>query len=140
MAVTFSIEKTGFTLKNRKKIRQWISEVIECEQMQVGALSYLFCDDKSLLQINQQFLHHDTFTDIVTFDYVQGGLVSGDIIISVERVAENAKKFGVPFEQELHRVIIHGVLHLLGNADKTEEEATRMRMLEEKALELWNTL
>ena len=106
----------------------------------VGNVNYLFCDDEYLLGVNRQYLDHDTYTDIITFDYVAGGLISGDILISYERVGENAAKFGVPFEQELHRVIVHGVLHLLGQGDKSDEESAQMRRLEEEALLLWNEL
>ena len=106
----------------------------------VGNISYLFCDDEYLLGVNQQFLNHDTYTDIITFDYVVADLISGDIMISVDRVGENAVKFGVPFETELHRVIIHGVLHLLGQGDKSDIEAAEMRSQEENALALWNEM
>ena len=87
-----------------------------------------------------KYLNHDTLTDIITFDYVEGGVVSGDIMISVDRVGENASIFGVPFEHELHRVIIHGILHLLGQGDKSDEEAAQMRNKEEAALQLWQTI
>lgn len=107
---------------------------------QVGNINYLFCDDEYLLDVNQRYLNHDTYTDIVTFDYVTANLISGDIIISVDRVKENAGIFGVPFEQEFRRVVIHGVLHLLGQGDKTDSEAAEMRRLEEEALALWNDM
>ena len=121
-------------------MRQWVAEVVKRRGKSVGNINYLFCDDEYLLGVNQQYLQHDTYTDIITFDYVAGGLVSGDIMISVERVGENAAKFGVPFGQELHRVIIHGVLHLLGQGDKSEAEAREMRRQEEEALGLWNAM
>lgn len=108
--------------------------------MSVGNINYLFCDDDYLIQVNRQYLDHDTYTDIITFDYVTGGLVSGDILISAERVGENAVQFSVPFEQELHRVVVHGVLHLLGQGDKSDSEAAEMRRQEEEALALWNTM
>ena len=104
----------------------------------VGNINYLFCDDEYLLGINQRYLNHDTYTDIITFDYVAGNLISGDIMISVDRVGENAAKFGVPFEQELRRVVVHGVLHLLGQGDKSDEESREMRRLEEEALSLFH--
>ena len=106
----------------------------------VGSINYLFCDDAHLLGINQSFLNHDTYTDIITFDYVVGDMVSGDIVISVERVKENALLFASPFEKELHRVIIHGVLHLLGQGDKSDKEAEEMRKKEEEALAVWDTI
>lgn len=140
MAIRFSSQSGNFELSETQKVRQWVAEVIRRRGMTVGNINYLFCDDEYLLGVNQQYLQHDTYTDIITFDYVAGSLVSGDIMISVDRVEENAGKFGVPFEQELHRVIIHGVLHLLGQGDKSESEAAEMRRLEEAALGLWEQL
>jgi rRNA maturation RNase YbeY len=140
MAIRFSSQSGNFELSETQKVRQWVAEVIRRRGMTVGNINYLFCDDEYLLGVNQQYLQHDTYTDIITFDYVAGSLVSGDIMISVDRVEENAGKFGVPFEQELHRVIIHGVLHLLGQGDKSESEAAEMRRLEESALGLWEQL
>ncbi len=140
MAICFSVQFGNFELSEAEKVRRWVAEVILRRGKMVGNINYLFCDDEYLLGVNQQYLNHDTYTDIITFDYVAGGLISGDIMISTERVGENAEKFGVPFEQELHRVIIHGVLHLLGQGDKTEPEALEMRHLEEEALLLWNGL
>ena len=93
-----------------------------------------------MLEVNRKYLNHDTYTDIITFDYVSGNLVSGDIMISVDRIRDNAKLFSVPFEQELHRVIIHGIHHLLGQGDKTEEEAAAMRKKENDSLALWETM
>lgn len=140
MAIRFSSQSGNFELAEPQKVCQWVAEVIRRRGMAVGNINYLFCDDEYLLEVNQQYLQHDTYTDIVTFDYVAGTLVSGDIVISVDRVGENAGKFGVPFEQELHRVVIHGVLHLLGQGDKSESEAAEMRRLEEAALGLWEQL
>ncbi len=140
MAIRFSSQSGNFELAEPQKVRQWVAEVIRRRGMAVGNINYLFCDDEYLLGVNQQYLQHDTYTDIITFDYVAGTLVSGDIVISVDRVGENAGKFGVPFEQELHRVVIHGVLHLLGQGDKSESEAAEMRRLEEAALGLWEQL
>ena len=108
-----------------QNLKKWILECGSTERKAVGNISYLFCDDEYLLGVNQQYLNHDTYTDIITFDYVAADLISGDIMISIDRVGENAEKFGVPFEQELHRVVIHGVLHLLGQGDKTDREAAR---------------
>ena len=140
MAIRFSSQSGNFELAEPQKVRQWVAEVIRRRGMAVGNINYLFCDDEYLLEVNQQYLQHDTYTDIITFDYVAGTLVSGDIVISVDRVGENAGKFGVPFKQELHRVVIHGVLHLLGQGDKSESEAAEMRRLEEAALGLWEQL
>ena len=140
MAIYFSTENIDFDLKHKMKVKKWITEVIRKADGRVGDISYLFCDDAHLLGVNQTYLEHDTYTDIITFDYVEGNRISGDILISVERVAENAQTFGVEFEQELHRVIIHGILHLLGQGDKTDPEAAQMRRREDEALRLWNTL
>ena len=140
MAIRFSVQSGSFELREPEKVRRWIAEVVRRRGMTVGNISYLICDDEYLLEANRRYLDHDTYTDIITFDYVAGGLVSGDIMISVDRVGENARQFGVPFEQELHRVVIHGVLHLLGQGDKSPEEAAAMRRQEEEALTLWNDM
>ena len=140
MAIRFSVQDVHFELENEQNLKKWISNVVLRRGKAVGNISYLFCDDNYLLGVNRQYLNHDTYTDIITFDYVVGNLVSGDIMISVDRVGENAEKFGVPFEQELHRVVIHGVLHLLGQGDKTDSEAAEMRRLENEALDLWNEM
>ena len=140
MAICFSSENLDFELENESKVKKWISAVVNAQNRRVGNINYLFCDDAYLININRTYLNHDTYTDIITFDYVEGNVVSGDIMISVERVKENATLFSTTFEQELHRVVIHGVLHLLGQADKTDEEATEMRKKEEAALALWNTI
>lgn len=140
MAIRFSVQSGDFELLEPGKLKKWLSEVIVRRGKSVGNINYLFCDDEYLLGVNRQYLNHDTYTDIITFDYVAGGLISGDIMISIERVGENAVKFGVPFEQELHRVAVHGVLHLLGQGDKTDEEAVEMRRQEEESLVLWDEL
>ena len=140
MAIRFSVQSGDFELLEPGKVKKWLSEVIVRRGKSVGNINYLFCDDEYLLGVNRQYLNHDTYTDIITFDYVAGGLISGDIMISIERVGENAVKFGVPFEQELHRVVVHGVLHLLGQGDKTDEEAVEMRRQEEESLVLWDEL
>lgn len=137
MAIYFSSELDSFRLAEKMKLKKWISSVIKNEGFRVGDISYVFCDDAYLLNVNISYLNHDTYTDIITFDYVEGDVISGDILISVERVAENAKLFDVDFEHELRRVIIHGILHLLGNEDHSEEESARMRTKEDQALSLW---
>ena len=138
MAIRFSSQSEDFELSNAPKVKNWLTDVIKRRGKSVGNINYLFCDDEYLLGANQKYLDHDTYTDIITFDYVAGELISGDIMISVDRVGENAEKFGVPFEQELHRVIVHGVLHLLGQGDKSDEEARQMRRMEEEALALFH--
>lgn len=140
MAIRFSVQSGTFELAEEEKVRRWLAEVVVRRGKTVGNINYLFCDDEYLIEVNRHYLNHDTYTDIITFDYVAGGLVSGDIMISVERVGENAGQYGVPFEQELHRVVVHGVLHLLGQGDKTDAEAAEMRRQEEQALVLWGEL
>lgn len=140
MAINFSNNDIKFSLKEKTKLKNWIKKVVELQNKKVGEINYLFCNDEYVLEVNQAYLNHDTYTDIITFDYVEGNLISGDILISVDRVGDNAGKFGVPFEQELHRVIIHGVLHLLGNKDKTDAEAKKMRAKENEALELFSKM
>ena len=140
MAISFSTENLDFELEDKIKVKKWISEIIKAQGKKVGQIGYLFCDDAYLIEVNQTYLNHDTYTDIITFDYVVGDMISGDIMISVERVGENATGFGVPFEQELHRVIVHGVLHLLGQGDKSEAEAAEMRRQEDEALALWDVM
>lgn len=140
MAIRFSVQSGDFELSEPQKVKKWLSEVILRRGKSIGNINYLFCDDEYLLGVNRQYLNHDTYTDIITFDYVAGGLISGDIMISTERVGENAGKYGVPFVQELHRVVVHGVLHLLGQGDKSEAEAAEMRRQEEAALALWEEL
>ena len=140
MSIRFSSQSVDFEPQNELWVKKWITEVVDRRGKTVGNINYLFCDDEYLLSVNQQYLQHDTFTDIITFDYCAGSLVSGDILISVERVSENATLYGVSFEQELHRVVIHGVLHLLGQGDKSVQEAAEMRRQEADALKLWDDM
>ncbi|WP_313366833.1 rRNA maturation RNase YbeY [Sphingobacterium mizutaii] len=126
--IQFFSEDIDFTLKEKQKVRQWIGATIRAEGFKrVGELSFVLCSDAYLLEINKQYLDHDTFTDIVTFDSSEDeGVIAGDIFISVERTMENAKKFNVSERDELHRVIIHGILHLCGYYDKKKEDKTLM--------------
>lgn len=140
MSIRFASQDIDFELLEAEKVKNWISKVIQLRGKKVGNISYLFCDDEYLLGVNQQYLNHDTYTDIITFDYVAADLISGDIMISIDRVGENASQFEVPFELELRRVIIHGVLHLLGQGDKSDDAAAEMRRQEEESLVLWNTM
>ena len=125
-----------FTLSKQDARSRWIINSIIDESKSVGELSFIFCTDEYLLEKNIQFLDHDTYTDIITFDYCEGDIISGDIFVSVERVTENANAFGVDFEDELDRVLIHGVLHLAGYQDKSKEEANTMREKEDFYLSL----
>ncbi|GAA4337721.1 rRNA maturation RNase YbeY [Mucilaginibacter gynuensis] len=131
-AITFFEEDIVFKLKNKTAVRGWIKETVETENYKLKELNYIFCSDAYLLQINQQYLDHDTYTDIVTFDNseVEGDIV-GDIFISIERIRENAAKFDVTETDELHRVIIHGALHLLGYTDKKPADKKNMTQKED---------
>ncbi len=133
--INLQTENVKFTLKNKTLLKQWIKEVIVKKKRKAGEITFVFCNDDYLLNINKQYLNHDTFTDIITFDYSKEDNkqpISGDIFISIERVKENALKYSKTLENELHRVIIHGVLHLLGYTDKTKiakEEMTKQENL-----------
>ena len=128
--------ETDFTLDNQENISAWIKNTIEGEGYKLEEVSYIFCDDAYLLEKNIEYLNHDTLTDIISFDYSVGEIISGDIFISIERVKENVKEFDVPFTEELHRVIIHGILHYCGYKDKTQEEKQEMRSKENYYLSL----
>jgi probable rRNA maturation factor len=131
-AVNFFEEDIVYKLKGKAKVRQWINETIQAEGFKLQELTFIFCSDTYLLQINQQYLDHDTFTDIVTFDNSeQEGYITGDIFISIDRIRENALKFNAAEPDELHRVIIHGVLHLLGYKDKTASSKEKMTQKED---------
>lgn len=138
MGISFAFQITC-TLKNRTILKQWIKLVIENNNKKVGEIAYIFCSDEQLLEINKEFLNHDYYTDIITFDYSETDVVSGDMFISIDRIKDNAKILGVAYQEELHRVIIHGILHLLGNKDKTETESENMRKLEDECLSVLST-
>ncbi len=133
-------EDIVFDLPSETRLEAWIASTIAKEQADLQQLNYIFCSDAYLHQLNLDYLQHDTLTDIITFPYAAPPLVQGDIFISIDRIRENATTFGVSFEQELLRVMIHGVLHLCGYGDKTDEEATLMRAKENEALEGWKAL
>ncbi|MDC3229358.1 rRNA maturation RNase YbeY [Flavobacteriaceae bacterium] len=126
--------ETAFSLQNPDEIARWISKIINDQKREEGEISYIFCDDQYLHKLNLEFLNHDTLTDIISFDNSLGNQINGDIFISIERVKENADTYKTNFEDELHRVIIHGVLHYCGFNDKTKAEATLMRKKEDEAL------
>lgn len=135
--IQFNFE-TRFTLKNSNKIIQWISNTIISENRAEGDINYVFCDDDYLSKINVEFLNHNTLTDIISFDYSVGKIIHGDVFVSVERVEDNAKEFNSNFEEELHRVIIHGILHYCGYKDKNKEDNELMRSKEEIYLKRLN--
>ena len=137
--ILFNYE-TKFKLEKEKNICYWLEKCIENEKGLVGEINYIFCNDKYLHKINLEFLKHDTLTDIISFDYSEEKKISGDIFISIERVKENATLFNVSFDNELHRVIIHGILHFLGYKDKTGHEKEVMRSKENECLEVLNQI
>ncbi|WP_420320919.1 rRNA maturation RNase YbeY [Flagellimonas sp.] len=130
--------ESDFELDDKTKYADWISRIIVSEGFKEGDISYIFCSDDYLLEINREYLNHDYFTDIITFDYTADRTVSGDVFISSERVEENALAFGVEFNNELLRVMSHGVLHLMGYGDKLEDEQKLMRRKEEEKIKLFH--
>ena len=133
--ISFFSEDIDFKLVQQERVARWIEAVIKKENARLQAMNYIFCSDQYLHQLNVKYLNHDTLTDIITFPYSQAPTIEGDLFISIERVKENAKQLGLSFEEELHRVIIHGVLHLCGYGDKTESEAKLMRQKEAEMLD-----
>lgn len=127
-----------FMIPNEDFYTSWIESVIVSEQKELGEICYIFCDDDYLSDINQQYLNHDTLTDIISFDYTEGNLVSGDIFISVDRVQDNASDLDITFEEELKRVMIHGVLHYCGYKDKTELDELVMRSKEDEKIKMFH--
>lgn len=136
-SIIFFSERISFLLKNKKKLREWIIFSVQLEKKEPGDINYIFCNDECLHDLNIKYLNHDTYTDIITFNYSENTYeISGDIYISIERVKENAQKFEATFPEELYRVMIHGVLHLLGYKDKTRIDAQIMRDKEDYYLSL----
>lgn len=130
--ISFFTEDIKFSLPNKSKVSSWLFKVIENEDYKLFELNYIFCSDKYLLGINIEYLNHDTYTDIITFDNSETeNLIEGDIFISIERVRENSVSFNVDFETELKRVLVHGVLHLCGYLDKSDDESLTMRQKED---------
>ncbi|WP_108869034.1 rRNA maturation RNase YbeY [Aquimarina aquimarini] len=130
--------ETDFELSNSDVLSSWISRVILSENKSEGEINFILCNDEYLLKINQEFLQHDTYTDIISFDNKVGNQLNGDIFISVERVEDNAKKFNVSMQDEMKRVLIHGVLHFCGYKDKTEDEQDVMTAKEDEKLLLFH--
>lgn len=135
--INFNYE-TDFELFDEKAIGDWLSSVIVSEDKKEGDINYIFCDDDYLLEINQQYLDHDTLTDIISFDYSVGKELHGDIFVSVERVKENAVDFAVSFEDELLRVLSHGILHYCGYKDKSEADEVVMRQKEDEKIKMFH--
>ena len=129
--------ESDFTLGQEEQYSKWLSAVIESENKNEGEINYIFCDDEYLHKINMEYLQHDDLTDIISFDYCVGNELNGDIFISIERVAENAKEYEVEMETELLRVMAHGILHYCGYKDKSEEDATLMRSKEDEKMKMF---
>ncbi len=137
MPVFFHNEQIRFQLKNKLALKRWVNDIIRQYRNQTGTLNFIFTTDDYLLAINRQYLNHDNYTDIITFDNSDDDKkIEGDIYISIERVKENAEKLKINFENEVHRVMIHGVLHLLGYEDKSPAKKKNMREQENQALKL----
>ncbi|TAF46519.1 MAG: rRNA maturation RNase YbeY [Sphingobacteriales bacterium] len=135
LPIFFYQQEVSYTLKHKNKLRQWINQTILHEKHQLESLNFIFCSDNYLLTLNRQYLHHNTYTDIITFDNSEtSGLIIGDIFISIDRIKENAKTFNSSFTNELHRVMIHGTLHLLGYKDKSAKAKKLMTQKEDEYL------
>ena len=130
MAFSFNFEDVNFQLPEQSRLEKWIDFAITNEGCFTGNVTYIFCSDEYLLDVNKQYLNHDYYTDIITFDYVKDGLISGDMFISYDRLQDNANSFGVSFENELLRVMIHGVMHLVGYDDFTGEQEAEIHKME----------
>ena len=134
--ITYSSENVKFPNIKRRETTAWIRKVAATYGKKVGEVGYLFCDDEHILEVNNEYLGHDYYTDIITFDYCEDDVLNGDLVISLDTVRSNAELFGKPYEEELHRVIIHGILHLCGLNDKGPGEREQMEAAEDKALKL----
>ena len=134
MPITFDSDSIEFPNIKKRETSAWIKKIANSYNKKIGDVGYLFCNDEKILEINRQYLDHDFYTDIISFDYSEGDIISGDIFISLDTVRSNSQKYNTDFQEELHRVIIHGVLHLCGLDDKLEEDAIRMRESENSAL------
>jgi probable rRNA maturation factor len=133
--IQFHNQNIAFSLLQKRKVTHWIKDIISEYNYSAGELNFVFCNDEYILQLNQKFLNHDYYTDIITFNDNLDEIVNGDIYISIDRVKENSLLFSVTFNEELKRVIIHGILHLLGFSDETDDLKKKMRNLENKALQ-----
>ena len=134
MSVTYQVKGVRFPIIKKRATTAWIRKVAELYGKEVGQVAYIFCGDEEILQANNRYLGHDYYTDIITFDYCEGNVLHGDILISLDTVRSNSLQYGTSFEEELHRVIIHGILHLCGLNDKGPGEREAMEMAENRAL------
>lgn len=133
--ITYQTEDIAMPAIKKRPTTEWIKAVAASYGKKVGDVAYIFCSDEKIIEVNRQYLEHDYYTDIITFDYTEGNRISGDLFISLDTVRTNAEQFGQPYERELHRVIIHGILHLCGINDKGPGERELMEQAENKALE-----
>lgn len=136
MAVSYYAEEVKFPALRKRVTTAWIRSVAAVYGKKVGDVSYIFCSDEKILEVNKEYLQHDYYTDIISFDYTEGKVISGDLFISLDTVKSNAEQFGVDYNEELHRIIIHGILHLCGINDKAEGEREIMTQKENEALAL----
>ena len=135
--IRYFTEDVKFVLKDKLANNRWLKMVAGSEIRTIGDVNIIFCSDNYILDVNMRYLQHDYFTDIITFDYCEGKTLSGDLFISVDSVRENALEYGVEFDEELHRVMVHGLLHLIGYDDLSDEERVKMRSKEEECLEIF---
>ncbi len=136
MAIYFQSEDIKFPSIKKRATSNWIKQVAESHNKKIGDISYIFCSDAKIIEVNNQYLQHDYYTDIITFDYSENDTISGDIFISLDTVKSNSEQFNTDYHNELHRVIIHGILHLCGINDKTDNEQKEMTKCENNALAL----
>lgn len=134
--IDYNFENTPEIDLNFDALSTWIKIIVSRETLELGELTYIFCDDETILEVNQKFLNHDYYTDVITFDYTEENIISGDIYISLDTVKSNSELYNTTFLEELYRVIIHGVLHLCGYKDKSEEDEKLMRQKEDEALKM----
>ena len=138
LMITYQTEDIAMPQIKKRETTEWVKQVAASYGKKVGEIAYIFCSDEKILEVNRQYLEHDYYTDIITFDYTDGNRISGDLFISLDTVRTNAEQFDQPYERELHRVIIHGILHLCGINDKGPGEREIMEAEENKALAIVN--
>lgn len=134
--VNYCLQDIKFPYNRKRSTRRWLNEVAAAEFKSLGDINIIFCSDAYILEINKKYIGHDYYTDIITFDYCIGSILSGDLFISIDTVRDNASFYNSTFDEELHRVIVHGILHLIGYDDKTDNERSVMRSMENRYLEL----
>lgn len=140
MIITYHTEGVEMPIINEKLIQEWIKEVATKYQRRAGEIAYIFCSDEKILEVNRTYLQHDYYTDIITFDYCKGDIISGDLFISLDTVKTNSEQFNTPYNEELHRTIIHGILHLCGINDKGPGEREIMEQAENEALTIYKRI